>query len=152
LLTELDGLEALKEIVVIAATNRPDMIDPALLRAGRFDRLVLVGQSTREGRRNIFQIHTRDIPLSSNVSIDELADITEGYVGADIEAVCREAVMLALRENFSVEKIDMKHFREALNKVRPTLSENLMGYYKKIHELFKGGMPKEETSSYIGYR
>ncbi|AGB50441.1 AAA family ATPase, CDC48 subfamily [Methanomethylovorans hollandica DSM 15978] len=152
LLTELDGLEALKEIVVIAATNRPDMIDPALLRAGRFDRLVLVGQSTREGRRSIFQIHTRNIPLASNVSIDELANITEGYVGADIEAVCREAVMLALREDFDIENIDMKYFMEALNKVRPTLSENLMGYYKKIHEFFKGGMPKEETSSYIGYR
>ena len=152
LLTELDGLEALKEIVVIAATNRPDMIDPALLRAGRFDRLVLVGQSTREGRRNIFRIHTRNIPLASDVSIDELANITEGYVGADIEAVCREAVMLALREDFNIENISMKYFMEALNKVRPTLSESLMEYYKRIHELFKGGMPKEETSSYIGYR
>ena len=73
-------------------------------------------------------------------------------MGADIEAVCREAVMLALRDNFDVEQIDIKYFREALNKVRPTLSENLLGYYKKIQEHFKGGIPKEETSSYIGYR
>lgn len=149
LLTELDGLEVLKEIVVIAATNRPDMIDPALLRAGRFDRLVLVGQSTFEGRKNIFKIHTKNIPLSKNVSLDELANLTEGYVGADIEAVCREAVMLALREDFNIEKISIKYFREAITKVRPTLSENLIDYYNRIHELFKGGMIKEEKSSYI---
>lgn len=149
LLTELDGLESLKEIVIMAATNRPDMIDPALLRAGRFDRLVLVGQSNREGRKNIFAIHTKNIPLSNDVSLNELADLTEGYVGADIEAVCREAVMLALRENFTVEKISMKYFKESLVKVRPTLSENMIDYYNRIHELLKGGMPKEDKSSYI---
>ncbi|WP_406660110.1 CDC48 family AAA ATPase [Methanolobus sp. ZRKC3] len=152
LLTELDGLEPLKEIVVIAATNRPDIIDPALLRSGRFDRIVLVGQSTLAGRKKIFNIHTRNIPLGDDVSIEELARITEGFVGADIESVCREAVMLALRDDFENEKIDMKYFNQALNKVRPTLTENLVEYYEKIQAQFKGGIKKEEPSSYIGYR
>ncbi|MDK2939061.1 MAG: transitional endoplasmic reticulum ATPase, partial [Methanolobus sp.] len=152
LLTELDGLEPLKEIVVIAATNRPDIIDPALLRSGRFDRMVLVGQSTYSGRKQIFKIHSKNIPLGDDVTIDDLASMTEGFVGADIEAVCREAVMLALRENFDSDKVGMKYFKEALNKVRPTLSENLVEYYEKIQAQFKGGIKKEETSSYIGYR
>jgi transitional endoplasmic reticulum ATPase len=152
LLTELDGLEPLKEIVVIAATNRPDIIDPALLRSGRFDRMVLVGQSTYSGRKQIFKIHSKNIPLGDDVTIDDLASMTEGFVGADIEAVCREAVMLALRENFDSDKVSMKYFKEALNKVRPTLSENLVEYYEKIQAQFKGGIKKEETSSYIGYR
>jgi transitional endoplasmic reticulum ATPase len=152
LLTELDGLEPLKEIVVIAATNRPDIIDPALLRSGRFDRMVLVGQSTLSGRKNVFNIHTRNIPLGDDVSIDELAKVTEGFVGADIESVCREAVMLSLRSNFDNEIVEMKFFNEALSKVRPTLSENLVEYYEKIQAQFKGGVRKEEPSSYIGYR
>ncbi|WP_319509010.1 CDC48 family AAA ATPase [uncultured Methanolobus sp.] len=152
LLTELDGLEPLKEIVVIAATNRPDIIDPALIRSGRFDRMVLVGQSTFAGRKEIFKIHAKNIPMDDDVTIDDLATITEGFVGADIEAVCREAVMLALRDNFEVQKVSMKYFREALNKVRPTLSENMMEYYEKIQAQFKGGIRKEEASSYIGYR
>ncbi|WP_406656332.1 CDC48 family AAA ATPase [Methanolobus sp. ZRKC2] len=152
LLTELDGLEPLKEIVVIAATNRPDILDPALLRSGRFDRLVLVGQSTLAGRKDIFKIHTRDIPLGDDVTIDELASSTEGFVGSDIEAVCREAVMLSLRDNFENEKVGMKYFKEALTKVRPTLSENLIEYYEKIQAQFKGGAKKEEPSAYIGYR
>ncbi|MBN1134426.1 MAG: CDC48 family AAA ATPase, partial [Methanosarcinaceae archaeon] len=96
LLTELDGLDPLKEVVVIAATNRPDIIDPALLRSGRFDRLLMLGAPSRNGRIKIFEIHTKNIPLAKGVNIEELADMTEGYVGADIEAVCREAVMLAL--------------------------------------------------------
>lgn len=104
LLTELDGLETLKEIVVIAATNRPDIMDPALLRAGRFDRMVLVGAPNRSGRINIFKIHAKNIPLEDDVNLEELADMTEGYVGADIESVCREAVMLALREDFGTRK------------------------------------------------
>jgi len=152
LLTELDGLEPLKEIVVIAATNRPDIIDPALLRSGRFDRMVLVGQSTLSGRKKIFKIHTRNIPLGDDVSIDEMAKATEGFVGADIESVCREAVMISLRNDFENDKIEMKYFNEAMNKVRPTLSENLVEYYEKIKAQFKGGLRKEEGSSYIGYR
>lgn len=153
LLTELDGLEALKEIVVIAATNRPDIIDPALLRSGRFDRLVLVGPPARQGRIKIFKIHTKGIPLADDVNIDVLADMTERYVGADVESVCREAVMLALRSDFETNIVTMAHFEEALKKVRPTISENMVEYYEKMQDLFKGGMQRNaEPSSYIGYR
>ncbi|RQD87854.1 AAA family ATPase [Methanosalsum natronophilum] len=152
LLTELDGLEPLKEIVVIAATNRPDIMDPALLRAGRFDRMVLVGSPSKSGRVNIFKIHTKNIPLAKDVDIKELADMTEGYVGADIEAVCREGVMLSLRNNFESSEVEMKYFREALKKVRPTISENLLEYYQNIEKQFKGGAIPEERTSYMGYR
>jgi len=152
LLTELDGLDPLKEVVVIAATNRPDIIDPALLRAGRFDRLVLLGAPSRAGRIKIFRIHTEDIPLAKNVDIEELADMTEGYVGADIEAVCREAVMLSLRDDFDSTTVMKKYFEEALKKVRPTISENLVEYYERIQAQFKGGAQTAEPSSYIGYR
>ncbi len=152
LLTELDGLEPLKDIVVIAATNRPDIIDPALLRSGRFDRLVLVGPPVRQGRIKIFKIHTKGIPLADDVNIETLADMTEGYVGADVESVCREAVMLALRSDFETNTVTMAYFEEALKKVRPTISENMVEYYEKMQDLFKGGIQSAEPSSYIGYR
>ncbi|HIH44886.1 MAG TPA: CDC48 family AAA ATPase [Candidatus Methanoperedenaceae archaeon] len=151
LLTELDGMEALKDIVVIAATNRPDIIDPALLRSGRFDRLVFVGPPGKAGRADILKIHLKGTPLAPDVDINELADLTEGYVGADIESVCREGVMLALRKDPEIEKIGMEYFREALKKVRPSLAENLIEYYERLSAQFKGGVPAEQKS-YIGYR
>jgi transitional endoplasmic reticulum ATPase len=151
LLTELDGIEVLKGVVVIAATNRPEIIDPALIRSGRFDRLVFVGPPSREGRIGIFRIHMKNIPVSDDVNMEELADLTENYVGSDIESLCREAVMLALRENFDTEKVEMKHFLDAQKKVRPALAEDMMEYYEKLQEQFKGGT-KQEQKSYIGYR
>lgn len=245
LLTELDGIETLKNVVVIAATNRPEIVDPALIRSGRFDRLVFVGPPGREGRIEIFKIHLKNLSrettvfnwenvpgndnnmlikfltedlgidridyvkisrneiekiirvinetrsveialdetkefatfkfndgrtynlhvrkdngqyiiydekkLSDDVIIEELADLTENYVGADIESLCREAVMLALREDFNIKKIEMRHFRAALKKVRPALVEGMIEYYEKLQEQFKGGT-KHEQKSYIGYR
>ncbi len=151
LLTELDGMEALKEVVVMAATNRPDMLDPALMRSGRFDRLVLVGRSTLEGRQSIFNIHTRNIPLDSDVDITELSALTEGYVGADIESVCREAVMLALREDFDTQMVRRDHFMAALEKVKPTITENMAEFYNKMEQMLKGSTHKQEISSYMGY-
>ncbi|MDO9097862.1 MAG: CDC48 family AAA ATPase [Candidatus Methanoperedens sp.] len=151
LLTELDGVEVLKNVVVIAATNRPEIIDPALIRSGRFDRLVFIGPPSREGRIEIFNIHLKNTPRSDDVNIEELADLTENYVGSDIESLCREAVMLALRENFDTEKVEMKHFKDALKKVRPALAEDMLEYYEKLQEQFKGGT-KQEQKSYIGYR
>ncbi|VVB91186.1 VCP-like ATPase [uncultured archaeon] len=151
LLTELDGIETLKNVVVIAATNRPEIIDPALIRSGRFDRLVFVGPSSRAGRVNIFKIHLKNVPLADDVSVEELADLTDNYVGADIEALCREAVMLALRENFDIEKVEMRHFRDSLKKVRPALVEGMVEYYEKLKVQFQGGA-KQEQKSYIGYR
>jgi transitional endoplasmic reticulum ATPase len=96
LLTEMDGLESLRDVVVIAATNRPNLLDPAILRPGRFDRLVYIGSPDRKGRLKIFRIHTKGTPLSENVNLEALADETEGYVGADIESVSREAVMIEI--------------------------------------------------------
>ncbi|MCZ7355793.1 MAG: CDC48 family AAA ATPase [Candidatus Methanoperedens sp.] len=151
LLTELDGIEVLKNVVVIAATNRPEIVDPALIRSGRFDRLVFVGPPSRSGRIEILNIHLKNIPLSDDVVVEELADLTDNYVGADIESLCREAVMLALRENFDTEKVEMKHFRDSLKKVRPALVEGMLEYYEKLQEQFKGGK-KQEQKSYIGYR
>ncbi len=152
LLAEMDGLEALRDVVVIAATNRPNLLDPAILRPGRFDRLVYIGSPDRKGRLKIFRIHTKDTPLADDVDLETLADITEGYVGADIESVCREAVMIALRENFDVESVEMRHFREALKKVKPTITENISQFYEKIEAQFKGGQKLTETAGYIGYR
>jgi transitional endoplasmic reticulum ATPase len=149
LLAELDGLETLKDVVVIAATNRPDMLDPALLRSGRFDRLLMIGPPDKLGRHEILKIHTSKTPSSEEVNLEELAELTEGYVGADLDALCREAVMLAMREG--LERVDMNHYCEALKKVRPSIEESMVSYYERIGERFKGGV-KVEPSSYIGYR
>lgn len=153
LLTELDGIEVLKSVVVIAATNRPEIIDPALIRSGRFDRLVFVGAPDKAGRKEVFKIHLTNVPMSDDVNLDELTDLTDNYVGSDIESLCREAVMLALRENFDTEVVEMRHFHDSLKKVRPALVEGMVEYYEKLQEQFKGGAQnKDEQKSYIGYR
>ena len=149
LLAELDGLEALKDVVVIAATNRPDILDPALLRSGRFDRLLLIGSPDKLGRYEILKIHTAKMPNSEDVNLEELAELTEGYVGSDLDSLCREAALLALREE--LDRVDMNHYREALKKVRPSVEESMVSYYERISERFKGGI-KVEPGSLIGYR
>ncbi|MFA4877251.1 MAG: CDC48 family AAA ATPase [Methanoregula sp.] len=216
ILTEMDGLEELKDVVVMGATNRPDIVDPALLRAGRFDRLVYIGEPTLEDRKRIIGIHSRFMPvegstleevvrLTEKYSEDAIAELveklgrdrtvncsdlkplvtpppeesaglptgtrrkrlielfseknlvfadpareslaaalaaeTEGFVGSDLEALCREAGMLALRDNVSV--VTRQHFAEAQKKVHPTMNENLRDYYGKIQQFFKGGLPKK---------
>ena len=151
LLVEMDGLEVLKDVVVVAATNRPDMIDPALLRSGRFDRAVFIGPPAKDGREEILRIHARNMPLSEDVDLIEIADLTDGYVGSDLEAICREAVLLAMRENFNAKIVEMRHFRNALKKVRRALNENILEYYQQLEAQFKGGV-KTEQKSYIGYR
>jgi len=215
ILTEMDGLEELKDVVIMGATNRPDIVDPALLRAGRFDRLVYIGEPGPEDRKKIIGIHIRFMPLDGS-SLDEivqltdrfnedalgelveklgkdkavtaadvkaaitpaqedrvglpaglrrrrllellsekklaftdpareklaaeLAGITEGFVGSDLESLCREAGMLALRGGTAT--VTKKHFEEAQKKVHPTMNENLRQYYAKIQQHFKGGLPK----------
>jgi transitional endoplasmic reticulum ATPase len=216
ILTEMDGLEELKDVVVMGATNRPDIVDPALLRAGRFDRLVYIGEPTFEDRKKIIQIHTRYMPLEgsaleeimqltenySEEAIAELveklgkdrtldledvktvivpaaegstgasvgirrkrfiellnekylvfadparnrlattlSEITEGFVGSDLESICREAGMLALREDASI--VTQRHFEEAQKKVHPMMNDRLREYYKNIQQHFKGGLPKQ---------
>jgi transitional endoplasmic reticulum ATPase len=149
LLAELDGLETLRDVVVIGATNRPDILDPALLRSGRFDRMLLVGPPDKLGRHEILKIKTAKMPKGEDVNLEELAELTEGYVGSDLDSLCREAAMLALREE--LVKVEMNHFRESLKKVRPSVEENMVSYYERISERFKGGI-KVEPASLIGYR
>lgn len=148
LLTELDGLEILTNVIVIAATNRPDIIDVALLRPGRFDRILYVPPPDRDSRIQIIKIHTKKKPLAEDVKFEELADHTDGYTGADIASLSSAAVMLALREhitkyqspeeakkNVQELKIYMRHFEEAMKKIRP-LSMQELDMYKKISEQF----------------
>jgi transitional endoplasmic reticulum ATPase len=216
ILTEMDGLEELKDVVVMGATNRPDIVDPALLRAGRFDRLVYIGEPAFEDRKKIIQIHTRYMPLEGSaleeiigmtegyseeaiaelieklgkdrtLDLEEiktaivgsaegstgasvgirrkcfiehlneqhlsftdparnrlaitLSEITEGFVGSDLESMCREAGMLALREDATM--VTRRHFEEAQKKVHPMMNERLREYYKNIQQHFKGGLPKQ---------
>jgi transitional endoplasmic reticulum ATPase len=216
ILTEMDGLEELKDVVVMGATNRPDIVDPALLRAGRFDRLVYIGEPAFEDRKKIIRIHSRFMPLEGStleeivnltegyseeaigelveklgkdrtlyldevkaavttaaegssaaspgtrrkrlvelldeknlifvdpaweLLITSLSGITEGFVGSDLESICREAGMLALRED--AFQVTRRHFEEAQKKVHPMMNERLRDYYKNIQQHFKGGLPKQ---------
>jgi len=137
LLTEMDGIQELKDVFVLAATNRPDLLDPALLRPGRFDKLVYIPPPDFKARLEIFKIYTRNMPLGDNVNLEELARRTEGYSGADIKAVCREAVMAVIRENIDAERVEMKHFEEALRKVKPSLTIETIKKYEEIAEKMK---------------
>ncbi|MBO5151025.1 MAG: CDC48 family AAA ATPase, partial [Methanobrevibacter sp.] len=119
LLTEMDGLEELEDVAIIAATNRPDILDTGLMRPGRFDRHIEVGEPDEDARVSIFKVHTKDMPLAKDVDLKKLAKNTDGYVGADIEAVCREAAMLALRDDLEASEIPYKYFKEAIDKVKP---------------------------------
>ncbi|MEK6898623.1 MAG: CDC48 family AAA ATPase [Nanoarchaeota archaeon] len=136
LLAEIDGLEGLKDVVVIGATNRPDMLDAAILRPGRFDRVLLVDVPDEESRKKIFSIHSEGVPLDKNVRVDELVRKTEGFVGADIEALVREAAIGALRKNMQATTVTMSDFEEAMHKVKPSVSEETAKRYKKIEELY----------------
>ena len=129
LLTEIDGLEELQDVAVIAATNRVDIMDPALLRPGRFDRHVKVDGPDEKARLEIFKVHTKDMPLADDVDLDYLAKNTAKYVGADIEAVCREAVMLTLREDIKAEKVNMEAFKKAMKKVKTEEKVDMVQYH-----------------------
>jgi transitional endoplasmic reticulum ATPase len=157
LLTELDGLEVLSNVIIIAATNRPDIMDAALLRPGRFDRLLYVPPPDKEARIQILKIHTSKKPLAEDVKIDILANQTEGYTGADIAALASAAVMLALREHIEKYqdpkkaesaknelKVHMKNFEDAMKKIRP-LSKHEIETYKNIAEQFGKPTPTKEV-------
>src|SRR5512136_1046568 len=132
LLNEMDGLEELHGVVVIGATNRPDIIDPALLRPGRFDELILVPVPDKESRRKIFQVHLKKAPLADDINIDELIDITDQYTGADIAAVCKKAGRDALREDLHAKEVKQKHFLAALHDIGPSVTPETMNYYAKL--------------------
>ncbi|MEM1696388.1 MAG: AAA family ATPase, partial [Desulfurococcaceae archaeon] len=131
---ELDGIRDLKNVVVLAATNRPDLVDPALLRPGRLDKLVYVPPPDYKARVEILKVHTRYIPLAPDVDLSEIAGRTDNYTGADLEALVREALINALRESFSVKYIEKRHFIKALETVKPSLSEELIRFYKDWSE------------------
>jgi transitional endoplasmic reticulum ATPase len=152
LLAEMDGLEDLNDILIIAATNRPDMLDTALLRPGRFDKILLVGAPEEKGRLNILKIHTEKMPLTKDISLEDFAKKTIGYTGADLEAFVREAAMLALRESIMSKQVKKKHFEEALKKVKPSVNKSSIEVYKKIEDNYlksaKAAIPL--TGNYLG--
>jgi transitional endoplasmic reticulum ATPase len=154
LLTELDGLEEMGEVMVIGATNRPDMIDPALIRSGRFDRLVMIGEPDTEGRKQILNIHTDDMPFSPDVSLRELAEITEGYVGSDLESIAREAAIESLRQDENAQTVEMRHFRQAIDNVRPTITDEIREFYEDMEEQFRGSGPdpQQRRGGRIGFQ
>uniref|UniRef100_K4A5G0 AAA+ ATPase domain-containing protein n=1 Tax=Setaria italica TaxID=4555 RepID=K4A5G0_SETIT len=131
LLVEMDGLD--EKVIVIAATNRPDKIDPALTRPGRFDRLLNVQPPNETDRADIFRIHTRSIPCGPDVNLEELARLTEGYTGADIKLVCREAAVAALDESFDIKQVAMRHFEFAISKIKPSDVK----FYQKLGEDYR---------------
>ena len=137
ILAEMDGIQPLSNVVVIAATNRPDILDPALLRPGRFDRLVYIPPPDKQSRLSILKIHTRKVPLASDVDLDKLAEMTEGYTGADLEALVREAVMLALREKLEARPVEMKYFLKAMEQVQPSLNKDDIEKYTRLAKQLK---------------
>ena len=132
LLTEIDGIETLQNVLVIAATNRPDMLDPAVMRPGRFDRLIYVPSPDFDSLKEIFKIHAGSMPLSKDVLLDELARKSQGYSGADIEAICREAAMNALREDIDAIEVSRRDFDEAMERVGPSIAPEDDAWYQKF--------------------
>jgi transitional endoplasmic reticulum ATPase len=132
LLTEIDGIESLQNVLVIAATNRPDMLDPAVMRPGRFDRLIYVPSPDLESLKEIFTIHTRSMPLSRDVVLEEVARKAQGYSGADIEAIVREAAMNALREDIESTEVSRRDFDVAMERVGPSVTPDDDAWYQKF--------------------
>jgi transitional endoplasmic reticulum ATPase len=141
LLGEMDGLEELQGVVVIGATNRPNLLDPALLRPGRFDELIYVPVPEQEGRLKILQIHTRDMALADDVDLESLAARTQGYSGADLENLARRAGMLALREDLATSAVAMRYFEQALAETRPSVTPELEEEYRRLAERLKTESP-----------
>jgi transitional endoplasmic reticulum ATPase len=137
-LTELDGLESMKDIVVIAATNRPDILDPALIRPGRIDRILLVPAPDEKSQFEILKIYTKEMPLATNLKLEDLKEIIDpGFSGADIETICREAAMNALRENMRARVVTLEHFTEARQEIHPTITPEIIKWYEEFGEKLK---------------
>ncbi|MCX6774596.1 MAG: AAA family ATPase, partial [DPANN group archaeon] len=139
LLTEMDGLEEMSDVLILAATNRPELLDAALLRPGRFDRFLLIPPPDEKTRHEILKIHTKSMPIDKTVNLAELAKKTEGYSGADIEAICRESAMLALREDLKAKVVTKEHFDKALEKTRPSLTKRDIEKYVSNMDAAKRG-------------
>ncbi|MFH1447952.1 MAG: CDC48 family AAA ATPase [Candidatus Micrarchaeota archaeon] len=137
LLVELDGIEELHKCVVLAATNRPDLIDPSLLRHGRFDKILFVSLPEKAARKAIFRVHTKRMPLSKDVNLASLVDSTAGYTSADIAAICREAGMFSIRENKKAKNVSMKHFTKSFKKIKISMTKKELEFWKSIEEKYK---------------
>ncbi len=151
LLTSMDGLEDMENVFVIGATNRPDMIDPALLRPGRFDKLLLIPIPDEKARRKILEVHTKNMPLEG-VDLAPVAKRLEGFVGADIENLCREAALVALREDKKADKVRLEHFEKALTTVRASTSPETVKFYESQAQEIKTAMSKKrKDDNGLGY-
>ncbi len=150
ILTSLDGLESLGAVTVIAATNRPDIVDKALLRPGRFDKIVLVPVPDRDTRLEILKVHTAEMPLKG-VEVDDLAERTDGFVGADIEALCKEAALNALRLNPDASEVRMSDFEKALTAVYPSTNEETMRFYERFRQDLRSALVRKGESAGVGY-
>lgn len=146
ILAEMDGLEELQSIVVIGATNRPNMIDPALMRPGRFDEMVYVGVPDQPGRRHILSIQTEKMPLATDVDLDAVAARTERFTGADLEDVVRRAGMFALRESLSTREVAMSHFEKALGESRASVTPEMEDEYRRM-----SAQLKQEAMTPLGF-
>ncbi len=143
-LTELDGIEVKKDIIVIAATNRPDILDPALIRPGRIDRILLVPGPDEDGRQQILNIFTKDMPLAANIDLNKLNKMLDGFTGADVETLCREAGMIALRENLRARKITEEHFNMALESVYPSITPEIIKWYEDFGKKLKSRIIQQD--------
>lgn len=130
LLTEMDGLEELSNVIVIGATNRPDIVDPGFLRPGRFDRKILVPAPDKKAKLEILKVHTKNMPLAKDVDLKYLAERTENFSGADLEGLVREAAMTALREDENIKEVSMRHFKKALEEITPSIDRETIRSYE----------------------
>ncbi|RLG04939.1 MAG: AAA family ATPase, partial [Thaumarchaeota archaeon] len=137
ILAEMDGIEELSDVIVIGATNRPNLLDPGILRPGRFDKLIYVPPPDEKSRYQILKIYTKKMPLAPDVSLKDLALRTEMYSGADLAALCREAAMNALRRNLEAEYVTRQDFEHALSVVKPSIVPQLLKEYERVSELLR---------------
>jgi transitional endoplasmic reticulum ATPase len=150
ILAEMDGLEELQSVVVIGATNRPNLIDPALLRPGRFDELVYVPVPDQRARRHILGIQTRSMPLADDVNLDAIAERTARYTGADLADLVRRAGLLALRDSLSAEKVTAAHFDRAMKDARPSVTPEMEQEYERMLRTLKQQEPRQKIGFRIG--
>ncbi|RDI60796.1 CDC48 family AAA ATPase [Microvirga subterranea] len=152
ILAEMDGLEELQGVVVMAATNRPNLVDPALLRPGRFDELIYVGVPDAAGRRHILGIHTKDMPLAEDVDLDMIAERTSRFTGADLEDLTRRAGLLALRQSLEAQSVTMEHFEQALRETRPSVTPEMEREYEDMVRTLKQEGPQRQPIGFLPFR
>ncbi|MBT60092.1 MAG: ATPase [Euryarchaeota archaeon] len=148
LLASMDGVDSLDGVIVVAATNRPEMIDPALLRSGRFERVLHIPPPDAGAREAIFNIHSEGMPLSK-FSLKDVIGGLDGFTGADIEAVCREAALICMRAD--KKKVTKKHFEEAIKRVRPTVTAEMLSYYQKMETTLTSGLSNIKRNRDTGF-